>query len=215
MFFVTMSWVPTIPFANPATSVSDTESDSSPQIPDVSELIPIDEQLPESFNSYNVADDAPADGVLDSVEVEQSGYAASENISARTDSFQNLVYDLPLDVAHDWVADVAEVSVWNLEKLYAINGTFSDGIPGINVNPNNTAEYYPLGWNANSTDTDTYPDDLQIAAYDDTGRQFVVVESIGGKVGQNDYEHGLRWFKTLRTQKILSSILITSIFEDQ
>ncbi|MFX1606906.1 MAG: hypothetical protein ACFFDD_13510, partial [Promethearchaeota archaeon] len=140
-------------------------------------------------NLYQLADDAPADGLLNPVEVEQSGYAASETISARTDSFENLDYDLPLDVAHNWVADLAEVSVWNLEKLYAVNGTYSQGYPGVNVNPNGTIDYYPLGWSANSTDTATYPDDVQLAAYDDSGRQYVMVESQGGKVGQNAFGH--------------------------
>ena len=189
MFIVTMTWVPTIPVAAPESSNIGTRDHSTQAPVEQNGPAPLEEVKTEGMNSYSLADAAPADGVLNPVTVEQSGYAASENISARTDNYQNLAYDLPLDVAHDWVADVAEVSVWNLEKLYAINGTFSDGFPGINVNPNNTAEYYPLGWTANSTDTDTYPDDLQIATYDNTGRQFIGVESVGGKVGQDRYAH--------------------------
>jgi hypothetical protein len=138
-----------------------------------------------------LSSDTSADGILSPVTVEQSGYAASGNISARTDSYKNLQYNLPLDVSHNWTADEAETSVWNLQKLYAINGTFSQGFAGTNVNPNNTnpSVYYPLGWYANSTDTKTYPDDLQLAGYDSSGSQYVYAESQGGKVGQKAFGH--------------------------
>ncbi|MFW9976126.1 MAG: hypothetical protein ACFFDQ_12720, partial [Candidatus Thorarchaeota archaeon] len=189
MFIITMTWVPEIPVSNQIDSEFATENNSSPKPIEENELPPLDDEPLIGPNLYSLAYEAPVDGILDPVVVEQSGYTASEILSARTDNYQNLAYDLPLDVTHDWLADEAEVSVWNLEKLYAINGTFSDGIPGINVNPNGTAEYYPLGWSANSTDTDAYPDDLQLAIYDDTGSQFVAVESQGGKVGQNDFGH--------------------------
>ncbi|TFG26614.1 hypothetical protein EU528_14085, partial [Candidatus Thorarchaeota archaeon] len=161
------------------------------------------------FTESNVV----SQGVLDPVIVEQSGYSASENLSARTDTNENLAYDLPLDSLHNWVADEAEVSVWNLEKLYVINGSFSEGYPGINLNPNGTVDYAPLGWAANSTDTDLYPDDLQLAVYDDTGRQFVTVDSQGGKVGQNAYGHGagvnILWTQNVQNSPYTEDFLLS------
>ncbi|MCK4566493.1 MAG: hypothetical protein KAU48_04205, partial [Candidatus Thorarchaeota archaeon] len=185
MFVVTISFVPSV-YLN-ANDTIENDLISSPI--DNAEISPEDAQQ-RMIDDYVISESGTkSNGVLDPVVIEQSGYAASDNISARTDSYQNLQYDLPLDTAHEWIADEAEVSVWNLEKLYAVNGSFSDGFPGINVNPNSTVEYYPLGWSANSTDTDTYTDDVQIASYDSSGREFVTVESQGGKVGQDRYGH--------------------------
>ena len=189
MFIVTITWVPPIPVAAPGISNLKPQDKSSPTPLEQDEAIPIEETKPEGKNVYSLADAAPADGILNPVTVEQSGYAASGNISARTDNYQNLAYDLPLDVTHGWVADHAEVSVWNLEKLYVVNGTYGQGFPGVNVNPNGTIDYYPLGWSADSTDTAAYPDDVQLAAYDDTGKQYVMVENQGGKEGQNAFGH--------------------------
>ena len=128
-------------------------------------------------------------GTLNPVVVEQRGYYSSGNISARTDTSANTGTNLLLDTDHNWVADQAEASVWNLEKLYAVNGSFDEGYAGTNVYPNGSVQYYPLGWDANSTDTATYSDDVQLASYDSTGRQYVTVESQGGKVGQNAFGH--------------------------
>ncbi|MFW9961479.1 MAG: hypothetical protein ACFFDV_10690, partial [Candidatus Thorarchaeota archaeon] len=189
MFVITITFVPEVVLfslfsANPA------EIDKIP--PNIMDSTPIDkdvESVPRHSDRSILSTDSPVDGILNPVTVEQSGYAASGNISARTDNFQNLQYDLPLDVVHNWIADEAEVLVWNLQKLYAVNGSFDEGIPGINAYPNGSVVYHPLGWDANSTDTDTYADDVQIATYDSSGRKFVVVESQGGKVGQTSYAH--------------------------
>jgi hypothetical protein len=189
MVIITITWVPPIPVSAPESSNLSPQDKSSPAPVKQDEAIPIEETKPESKNAHNLADTNLADGILNPVTVEQSGYAASGNISARTDNYQNLAYDLPLDVTHGWIADVAEVSVWNLEKLFVANGTYDQGFPGVNVNPNGTIDYYPLGWSANSTDTAAYPDDVQLAAYDNTGRQYVMVENQGGKVGQNSFGH--------------------------
>ncbi|MFX1272604.1 MAG: hypothetical protein ACFFAX_13040, partial [Promethearchaeota archaeon] len=129
------------------------------------------------------------DGVFDPASIEQVGYVASGNQSARTELNPNVSYDLPLDATHGWVGSQAEVDVWNLERLYAINGSFDDGIAGLNLNPNGTVDYYPFGWTANSTDTAEWPDDIQGAGYDPTQTGHVIVQSEGGKVGQNEFGH--------------------------
>ncbi|MFX1481589.1 MAG: hypothetical protein ACFFCP_00220 [Promethearchaeota archaeon] len=212
LIFITMTSVPTNPILDSNQVHNNLLDETSPDAVEDNESTPDDRPIRKTVNHYDLAYDAPADGVLDPVQVEQSGYAASENISARTDSFQNLVYDLPLDVTHDWVADKAEVSVWNLEKLYVVNGTYDQGFAGVNVNPNDTIDYYPLGWSANSTDTATFPDDVQLAAYDDSGRKFVMVENQGGKVGQNAFGHAagtqILWTQTVQNAPYTEDFLL-------
>ncbi|MHA2119141.1 MAG: hypothetical protein ACW98J_09485, partial [Candidatus Thorarchaeota archaeon] len=90
MFIVTVTWIPTIPMANNNDSAVRTQDDSSPMTNNQDKLIPLEEIDYPRPSVFHLADDAPADGVLDPVVVEQSGFAASENISARTDSYQNL-----------------------------------------------------------------------------------------------------------------------------
>ncbi|MFW9919431.1 MAG: carboxypeptidase-like regulatory domain-containing protein [Candidatus Thorarchaeota archaeon] len=151
--------------------------------------LPRTNQIFENYaNKFSIAQ-SDINGILDPVSIEQQGYYASGNISARTDNGLNTGTNLSLDSAHNWVADLAEVSVWNLEKLYAVNGSFDEGIPGTNVFPSGDVSYHPVGWDANSTDTATYADDVQIAAYDSSGRQYITVESQGGKEGQNAFGH--------------------------
>ncbi|MFW9832782.1 MAG: hypothetical protein ACFFEK_02210, partial [Candidatus Thorarchaeota archaeon] len=212
MFFITMTWVPTIPVTDSTNSNNMIQDNSSPVDVETEVPPPVEQSHPDNVNHYNLADSALADGILDPVLVEQSGYAASENISARTDSYQNLGYDLPLDIAHNWTADVAEVSVWNLEKLYVANGTFDQGVPGVNVYPNGTVEYHPLGWDSNSTDTATFPDDVQLSAFDDTGRKYVMVENQGGKVGQNAFGHAagtqILWTQTVQNAPYTEDFLL-------
>jgi hypothetical protein len=189
MFIITIAFVPDVVLlslfnANQAESerISPNMTDSTPPIQD-------EHSVPKDSDHSILSYDSPVNGILDPVVVEQSGYAASENISARTDTKENLAYDLPLDVAHNWVADKAEVNVWNLEKHYAVNGSFNDGSSGTNVFPNGSVLYHPSGWDANSTDTTTYSDDVQLAGYDSSGSKYVTVESQGGKVGQNAFGH--------------------------
>ncbi len=213
IFIVTITFVPEIV---PFSLFDDKEVEIESISPDTVDSTPLDQNIqpdPRESNQFSLSYDALVDGILNPVVVEQTGYAASGNISARTDNYQNLQYDLPLDVAHSWVADEAEVSVWNLEKLYAVNGTFSDGYPGVNVNPNGTIDYFPLGWNANSTDTDRFADDVQLAAYDNTGSQYIMVESQGGKVGQNEFGHdtGTRivWSQTVQNVPYSEDFLLS------
>jgi len=211
MFLVTISFVPEILLNNN----NDTLIQPNTQHPqnEIDTLKP-ELDLQPHISDFSVADSSVvSSGVLDPVAVEQSGYTASENLSARTDTYENLAYDLPLDSAHGWIADEAEVTVWNLEKLYAVNGSFSEGVPGINVNPNGTVDAYPLGWSANSTDGVGYADDLQIASYDDTGREFIVVDSQGAKEGQNAFKHiaGTRivWTQTIDNAPYAEDFLLS------
>ncbi|MHA1613750.1 MAG: hypothetical protein ACTSYJ_02830, partial [Candidatus Thorarchaeota archaeon] len=117
----------------------------------------------------------PKEGILDPVQVEQSGYSMTENISARTDTMVNTEQSLTIDTEHDWVVSTAEVEVTNLEKLYVVNGSFDEGNLGYTVSPNGTLTNNPYGWSAVSTNTD--PDQVQQVSYEDFGNRYVTVQN--------------------------------------
>ncbi|MBD3158479.1 MAG: hypothetical protein GF309_06770, partial [Candidatus Lokiarchaeota archaeon] len=68
------------------------------------------------------------EGVLNPLDVEQRGYTTPGVLAGRTDTGIGTSYAFPLDEEHDWVASMAELEVWNLTRLYAVNGSFIDGI---------------------------------------------------------------------------------------
>jgi len=158
----------------------------------------------------------PADGNLDPVIIEQSGYSCSGTISARTDTNLNTEQELDIDTEHDWVASSTDVRLWNLQQLYALNGTFDEGIPGINIQPNGTVDYYPLGWSSNSIDTPTYDDDVQLSSYEKADDTFITVENIGGKVGQNEFGHNagvqITWAQTVENLPYTEDFLLNFDF---
>jgi len=190
-----MGWVPELPRLKYDDTSTEDNSSLSPIIEGPDSIVQDLGQPLLKTDFSSLADGTPIDGVLNPVEVEQAGYTASENLSARTDTKENLAYDLPLDVAHNWIADKAEVTAWNLEKIYAVNGSFQEGFPGITQFPNGSVDYHPLGWDAYSTNsTDSgFQATVQLAGYDSSGSRYVIVEDQGTKVGPNPniYGHGI------------------------
>ena len=83
-------------------------------------------------------------------------------------------YSFPIDTTHDWKASMAEIDVWGLQRLYVVNGTFEEGVPGYTINPNTTLDSYPFGWNAAFNSTD--PDQVHLVSYDDTGSRYISVQ---------------------------------------
>jgi len=157
------------------------------------DIVPVNEE-PDLLNDdeiWSISADSPpiVEGIIDPVQIEQRGYSTTNNISTRTDTYVNMQQDLDLDVAHDWVASQVDVSIWNLQQLYVLNGTYDYGLSGINLQPNGTVDSYPYGWTSNSSDTSTYDDDVQLSIYDDAERTYVAIENQGGKVGQNEFGH--------------------------
>ncbi|TFF94960.1 hypothetical protein EU546_04200 [Candidatus Thorarchaeota archaeon] len=156
-------------------SADNSEQDDPPRLP-------ITDSLPQ------LSEDTPLQGNLNPATVEQSGYVESENISARTDTISPST-DLPLDTDNSWFFSEASVDVYDLKRLYAVNGTFVDGYPGTNVNPNGTVAYYPLGWTADSNSSNV--EQTQVAAYDQSGTSYVIAENQGEKKGSSgkQYDH--------------------------
>lgn len=134
----------------------------------------------------------PKEGILDPVQVEQSGYSMTGNISARTDTMSNTEQSLTIDTEHDWVVSTAQVEVTNLETLYVVNGSFDEGTPGYTEYPNGTIINSPYGWSAVSNNTDPLLEQVQQVSYEDSsGDRFVLVQNIGPETntGQNYYTH--------------------------
>ena len=181
-----------------------------------SEIKRVDPATPVSLSEEVNPSLDPVLGTLNPTTIEQSGYSCTGNITARTDTHLNTQQELSIDTAHDWVASSADVRLWNLEQLYALNGTFEQGLPGINIQPNGTADYYPFGWTSNSTDTPTYSDDVQLSSYESGDDTFIAVENIGGKVGQNEFGHDagikITWAQTIQNIPYTEDFLLNFNF---
>ncbi|MGY5876611.1 MAG: hypothetical protein RTU30_12755 [Candidatus Thorarchaeota archaeon] len=133
--------------------------------------------------------ESTVEGYMNPISIEQIGYVTAGTAFARTDTNPFVSTNLTIDTEHRWMGSIADVSVWNLEKLYATNGSFTEGTPGSNLMPTGNVSYHPLGWDANSSRSGVYEDELQLAGYDTAGSQYIVVENQGGKVGQNAFGH--------------------------
>ncbi|MFW9892593.1 MAG: hypothetical protein ACFFFO_10345 [Candidatus Thorarchaeota archaeon] len=123
----------------------------------------------------------PASGAIDSIPIEQIGYSGTGSVSARTDTMENINDTLDIDTLHDWVASEANATVTNLKRLYAVNGTFDEGIPGVNENPDGSASYYPFGWTSYSYSTN--PNTIQRSEYIESQNNFVSLENEGDIAG--------------------------------
>lgn len=140
------------------------------------EPAPDDKGVDSPMRGFLTAQDMGS-GTMNPVPVEQRGYTASGSLFARTDTGTNTNASLAIDQEHGWKGSLAEVSVWNLTKLYAVNGSFDTGNPGLVVNPDGSAPYHPDGWDAFSNSTDSRQ--TQVVSYDTAGDKFVTVENSG------------------------------------
>ncbi len=173
---------------NLTTNVTDLE--------DSYDIVPVNEEsiLLNDEELWSISADLPpiVEGIIDPVQIEQSGYSSTGNISARTDTMVNTEQSISIDTDHDWAVSNAAVDVTNLEKLYVVNGSFDEGTPGYTEYPNGTLTNYPLGWSAVSDNTDPVEEQVQQVSYEESsGDRFVLVQNIGPETntGQNWYTH--------------------------
>lgn len=156
---------------------------------DFSGLDTIDES-PNKKESRNLADvSGPLQGILNPVTVEQAGYYTSDNITGRTDTGENTQENLLIDAANGWVGSQAEIDIYSLERLYAVNGSFDTGIGGTNQNPTGSVSYYPDGWTASSS-AGANGDD-QFASYEVQSDPYVTVvnQALEGGLFTDYYDH--------------------------
>ncbi|MFW9964160.1 MAG: hypothetical protein ACFFCX_11385 [Candidatus Sifarchaeia archaeon] len=177
LFLVSMTWVPTI-----NTYASDKQQnekiDSSTGDNQQDDLLAPEEEHSENGNSFIVSENGPYNGILNPVTIEQVGFTSSGTLAARTDNGINTEYSLPLDDTHSWVGSRVDLDVTKLSKLFALNGSFSEGtVSGETFYPNGSPDYFPYGWGAISATDRVDPDVIQRVAYEDTGREYIVVET--------------------------------------
>ncbi len=127
-------------------------------------------------------------GVLPAIEYTQSGTNTDTTglISARTDENPSVVSNLTLDTANGWKSDQIELNITELRKLFVLNGTFLDGYTGTNVAPSGSVSYYPLGWDADSTNVELSKQTFR-ARYTDTSPKYIELELEGENIGSNEY----------------------------
>ena len=82
-----------------------------------------------------------------------------------------------ISTPYGWKGEQVEVNISNLTKLYALNGTFDDGIPGVNVDWSGSASYYPWGWDAGRIDGDSFGRQTQRASFVDSPPGYLLVEN--------------------------------------
>ncbi len=141
-------------------------------------------------------------GTSDPLLIEQTGYVSTGNTSARSDTSANTQNSLSIDDAHSWMADNASMDVWDLSRQYAVNGSFDQGVAGVNEDPSGIIAAYPYGWNSTSNTSDTST--TQRSSYIQSSGNYVGVEDEGKPLGNGinlRYQHatGTRvlWFQML------------------
>ncbi|MFQ5832251.1 MAG: hypothetical protein ACE5H4_06095 [Candidatus Thorarchaeota archaeon] len=108
-----------VPFLDP-----DASSVNSPPQQTVRNINPELERVGEK--TFTISQETQ-DGILDPVEVKETGYLVSDTLRARTDTGTNVKTNVRIDEGNGWFASQAGVEVENLRRLYALNGTFEDG----------------------------------------------------------------------------------------
>ncbi len=138
---------------------------------------------------FNPSSGPTRTGILPAIEFLQYGTNthSTGSISIRTDEQKSVITDLTLDTANGWKSNQVELNISELRKLFALNGTFSDGYPGVNIEPSGGVSYYPLGWDANSFNHDLGKQILS-TAYSDTDTKFIELEVEGQPDGGPDYK---------------------------
>ena len=138
---------------------------------------------------FRAASGPTRSGILPAVEYTQSGTNTDTTglISGRTDETPSVVSNLTLDAANGWKSDQIELNISELRKLFVWNGTFTSGYPGTNVAPSGSVSYYPLGWDADSTNIEPSKQTFR-ARYTDTAPKYIELEFEGEDAGSNEYK---------------------------
>ncbi|MHA2395807.1 MAG: hypothetical protein ACXAC0_03820 [Candidatus Thorarchaeota archaeon] len=68
------------------------------------------------------------EGVINPVQIKQSGFQTTDAVKAYTNSGKNTNQNITIDENNDWFANYTSIEVSNIRRLYSENGTFEDGI---------------------------------------------------------------------------------------
>ena len=70
----------------------------------------------------------PLEGIINPIDIKQSGYQTTDAKRGRTDTGTNTISNIPIDDTNGWFVNSTSIDVWNLQRLYGVNGTFEDGV---------------------------------------------------------------------------------------
>jgi hypothetical protein len=70
---------------------------------------------------------SPVTGIISPASIVQSGYQTTDLASGRVDSATNTVRNITIDEANGWFVNKTEIEVTQLRRMYAANGSFSNG----------------------------------------------------------------------------------------
>ena len=156
-----------------ADSLYDESGEGIPEIQNA-----IDPDLLNTFDTHSLASDT-ASGILDPVLTEQTGWYDTGGISARTEANISDYTNIPIDNDSTWVASNAKMDLWNLNREYAENGTFDEGISGNTTYPD-APDAYPYGWDLDQYDS-SFGLQTLMTYYDDSD-DYITVENKGEEV---------------------------------
>ncbi|MHA2302735.1 MAG: hypothetical protein ACXACD_17450, partial [Candidatus Thorarchaeota archaeon] len=120
--------------------------------------------------------------------VASGGYTFSPDVFSRLDG---------------WQAEQLEINVMNLRHLYALNGTFESGLPGVNEDWYGDGAYYPSGWLAQRETSNL--SGRQRASYD--AAEFVMVENegyfiTGTNVSRHYNDTRIFWYQNVSNSRL-------------
>jgi len=68
------------------------------------------------------------EGVINPVQIKQSGFQTTDTVRAQTDTGSNTVQNITIDEGDNWFVNYTSVEVSSIKQLYGVNGTFEDGV---------------------------------------------------------------------------------------
>jgi hypothetical protein len=152
----------------------DVYSNTSPQdndTTDLPDLINYQDYDVGKKNAFSLSQD-DAEGIINPVQVKESGFQETDAVKARTDTGTNTIQNITINEGNNWFANYTSIEVSNIKRLYGINGTFEEGVePWTN---------YTIDGGSNT----------QIADYDSDG-EYIICQNIGNYkwASQHTWEH--------------------------
>ncbi|TFG33775.1 hypothetical protein EU527_06810 [Candidatus Thorarchaeota archaeon] len=177
----------------------------------------------DDFRYYSVQrslDDIQSDYVLPLVGNEPylEHYYSFENGFIDSAGESNLIPSGTVTISSDvfyrsggWRAESVEMSIRNLKRLLALNGSFETGLPGSNVDWTGDGTYYAEGWRARRQVL-SYQG-RQRTSYINTGQKYIVIENEGYEdpSSPDAYRHYdgtvIYWYQTIDNSQL------TEVFE--
>ncbi|TFG34543.1 hypothetical protein EU527_02700 [Candidatus Thorarchaeota archaeon] len=110
-----------------------------------------------------------------------------------------------------WRAESVEMSIRNLKRLLALNGSFETGLPGSNIDWTGDGTYYAEGWRARRQVL-SYQG-RQRTSYINTGPKYILIENEGYEdpSSPDSYRHYdgtvIYWYQTIENHRL------TEVFE--